>query len=212
MKYWNVYFIFQVDRYHLRWFFQGRRQSSHTRRRRVQTAFDGCIWQRSMSMYTNVEWVTSAPTFSHALMVIIAGRHALLSPQERVLKTAHTHAQAFEYHEEGTWCGRRRRRNVQRGAACWSAYNKTGSAIGRIDPSNPLNALGVRTCSKWYRATFLRTLINSNACKKISPKISILVIINIISPRFLKFISFLNNNNEKIFQRKFNLKLDLSLR
>lgn len=101
------------------------------------TAFDSDSGSRMLNGWRQ-------PPHSHALMIIIARRHALLFREG--LRTTRTHnASAYEYREGGTSrtdvCGRRRRQNVQRIGrddvvlrVCVRVY-KTGSAIGRIDPS-----------------------------------------------------------------------------
>lgn len=63
----------------------------------------------------NVEWMTSAPTFSHALMVIIARRHALFSYSPR-RGTLRRRSRTYAYVRiTKTWCNRRRCRwNVRR--------------------------------------------------------------------------------------------------
>ncbi|XP_036148632.1 uncharacterized protein LOC118647578 [Monomorium pharaonis] len=100
-------------------------------RRARLTAFDG---------YTNVEWVTSAPTFSHALMVIIAGRHALLSlPRGGGLtKTEHTHAHGFEYHEGGTTMSTECATRCKRVGA---RITKQGVPLAELTRRVPLNVL-----------------------------------------------------------------------
>lgn len=114
----------------------------------------------------------SPRTFSHALTIIIAWRHALLF-REGPHRHARIHTRtceqqqgitrAYEYREEGrTWTrdiGGMCNTALHRWRAqCRSVYNKTGSAIARIDPRRAdefVKVLGVR-------------VIHSSRCSKVS--------------------------------------------